>query len=81
MKTSYLFIIFLFTLVPLKAQDIPIKNVIPIDSLSEFLKDDVKKEITNGGEISEASLAKYFREKFSERYFYDWQTVDDRFAQ
>ena len=29
--------------------------------------------------ISQAKLAKYFREKFSERYFYDWKTFDTRF--
>jgi len=80
MKTSCIFFIFLFAIVSISAQDIPIHKVIPIDDLSEFLKDDVKKEIASGDEISEAALAKYFREKFSERFFYDWQTVDDRFA-
>ena len=79
MKTSYVFFIFLFAIVG-RAQDIPITKVIPIDSLSYFLKDDVKKEIARGGEISEASLAKYFRENFSERYFYDWHSVDERFT-
>ncbi len=79
MKTSYIFFIFLFTIVSLRAQDIPIDKVVPIDHLSDFLKDDVKKEIASGGEISEASLAKYFREKFAERYFYNWKNFDKRF--
>ena len=30
-------------------------------------------------DISEASLAKYFREKFAERYFYNWKNFDKRF--
>ena len=81
MKSSYLFFIFLWTLVPLNAQSIPTKEVISTDRLAEFLKYDVKKENWGGDEISEASLAKYFRVKFSERFFYDWQTVDNRFAQ
>ncbi|MFC2110628.1 heparinase II/III family protein, partial [Bacteroidota bacterium] len=29
---------------------------------------------------SEKDLARYFREKYSERYFYDWKTFDSRYA-
>lgn len=80
MKTRHLFLILLFGTVSLVAQNIPLNKVIPIDHLSEFLKEDVKKEIASGGEITEAALANYFRQKFAERFFYDWRTVDERFA-
>ena len=76
MKSIYIIFIFLFAIAPLRAQDIPTKKVISIDNLSEFLKEDVKKEIASGGEISETALAEYFREKFAERYFYNWKNFD-----
>jgi hypothetical protein len=62
-----------------KAQTISPTEVIKIDKLSEFLNDDVKKQLTKNGSISQADLAQYLRDKFSERYFYDWKTFQSRF--
>jgi hypothetical protein len=56
-------------------QDIPSTKVISTDQLYDYLKDDIKKEVPN----TEADLANYFRKAFSERFFYDYQTVPERF--
>jgi len=60
------------------SQEIPFSKVLNIDELADYLKEESKKEI-DGKKIAEASLAGYFREKFAERYFYDWKTVENRF--
>ncbi len=64
---------------PIIAQNIPSRSVVSIDNLSNYLKIEVKKEIVKKGEITTSELAQYFRDKFSERYFYDWQNFDKRF--
>nr|WP_299073732.1 heparinase II/III family protein [uncultured Allomuricauda sp.] len=62
------------------AQDFPSDKVVSIEKLSHYLKDDVKSQLVKQGEITPEKLALYLRAKFSERFFYDWQTVDDRFV-
>ncbi|MFB9057945.1 heparinase II/III family protein [Mariniflexile ostreae] len=62
------------------AQDIPSTKVIAISELSNYLKPEIKKSLNANAEISEVKLAHYFREKFSERYFYDWSTFSTRFS-
>lgn len=61
------------------SQSIPSKKVVAIENLSEYLNSNVKLEIAKKGKISIKELALYFREKFSERYFYDWVNFDKRF--
>lgn len=74
-NTCLAFLFSTFTLV-LLGQTIPSDKVIPITKLSTYLKADVKSKLSKN---SIASLASYFREKFSERYFYDWKQMDARF--
>ena len=75
-----LFFLFVLVFSGSQAQKvIPTEKVIENGRLSEFLKPEVKNIIGKGGHISEAELAHYFREKFSERFFYDWQSFDQRF--
>ena len=62
------------------AQNIPSDKVIAIETLADYLEDEVKDEVAKKGDISPAILARYFRETFSERFFYDYRTVDDRLA-
>ncbi|WP_051119701.1 heparinase II/III family protein [Gillisia sp. CAL575] len=62
------------------AQDFPSERVIPNNELVTYLKPEVKNALADeNGVISNATLATYFREKFSERYFYDWKNFDERF--
>jgi len=61
-------------------QKIPTKKVIKVAKLKNFLNKDVKKQLLENGKITPERLAAYFRQKFSERYFYDYKTVDNRFA-
>lgn len=61
------------------AQNIPSRSVVSIDNLSNYLKVEVKKDIVKKGEITTSELARYFRDKFSERYFYNWRNFDKRF--
>lgn len=59
------------------SQNIPSDAVVPVEELSKYLKADVKAQF--GANISASALAEYFRNKFSERYFYNWQNFDGRF--
>ena len=82
-KKFVLFFILSLSLFPcsfLKGQNvIPANRVINIDSLQYFLKKNVRNILEKDGKISEADLAEYFKKKFSERYYYNWQTVPKRF--
>ncbi|WP_142786384.1 heparinase II/III family protein [Changchengzhania lutea] len=61
------------------SQEIPATTIISNENLANYLKVEVKDKITNEGSIAEAHLAQYFRETFSERYFYDWKNFEQRF--
>ena len=61
------------------AAQIPSDGVIDNSELPNYLKQEVKAKLATSGEITEASLAAYFRDEFSERYFYDWQNFEARF--
>ncbi len=60
------------------AQDVPAKAIIETNKLVEFLKPETK-EALGGNSISNATLAEYFRNKFAERYFYNWKHFNARF--
>lgn len=60
------------------SQNIPSDEILTTGALSEYLKKDVQAKLKSKGKITEEHLASYFREKFTERFFYDWQTVADR---
>ena len=62
-------------------QKIPAKKIIKTTELTNFLKEEVKNSLSKKGKISTDVLASYFRNKFSERYFYDYKTVDNRFTE
>ncbi|MBT8218689.1 MAG: heparinase II/III family protein [Bacteroidia bacterium] len=65
---------------PIGAQNIPSDRILDVKELSQFLKKDVRSELAESRKISDDQLATYFREKFSERFFYDYRTVNERFA-
>ena len=60
------------------SQKFPTHKVVATDELSTWLKKDISKQLKTNGNISKASLANYLREKFSERFFYDYRTFNDR---
>ncbi|PWJ38417.1 heparinase II/III family protein [Sediminitomix flava] len=60
---------------------IPSRKVISNENLYAYLKTDVRKNLNAEDGISEEALAKYFREVFAEKFFYDWKNVDARFKQ
>jgi hypothetical protein len=61
------------------SKEIPANLVLKPHVLKEYLKADVYSQLNVDGEISEAELAQYFRIKFSERYFYNWEDFQARF--
>lgn len=63
------------------AQNIPSEQVLATTKLVDYLKPEVIQELGGANVITTAKLAQYFRDKFSERYFYDYKTVDARFKQ
>jgi len=60
-------------------QRIPANAVINTENLALYLNDSVRNKLAKNGKITEADLAEYFRQKFSERFFYDWHSVPSRF--
>jgi hypothetical protein len=78
MKTYFVSILLFISLVGF-AQQIPSEKVISNNNLAEYLTTDVQKQLKSNGVITEAALASYFREKFSERYFYNWKNFQLRF--
>ncbi|WP_299780259.1 heparinase II/III family protein [uncultured Formosa sp.] len=78
-KLSLAFILlFTFFTPNLWSQSISSKRVIDNKNLEKYLKSDVRSQLKTGGKITEAKLADYFREKFSERFYYDYKTFNER---
>lgn len=75
----YIVILFLYISNSGFAQDIPAERVLSNEELQVFLKEEVKQEISSQEKITESELAGYFRQKFSERFFYDYRTFNERF--
>lgn len=63
------------------SQQIKSNSIIATENLKEVLKSDIKSALEAKGNLDQEALAQYFRTKFSERYYYDWQTFDNRFKQ
>ncbi len=61
------------------AQVIPAQTIIKPHELTEYLKEAERAQI---GDINQSNqqLAQYFRTKFSERFFYDYRTLDNRLS-
>ena len=77
----FLVVLFVFFSTYLSAQQIPANRVVEVNELGNFLKEDVANQILQNGGLDESKLASYFREKFSERFFYDYRTFEDRLLQ
>ncbi|PCJ96073.1 MAG: heparinase [Flavobacteriaceae bacterium] len=75
------FILFSVFSLGLCAQQITSDKVLKTKELQALFKKDIKTQFVEGVSITEAQLAKYFREKFSERFFYDYKTFDQRLLQ
>lgn len=56
-------------------QSIPSHTVISVDNLADYLKDEARNEISAS---SIEALAAAFRRKFSERFFFDYQSFHER---
>ena len=61
------------------SQNIPSDTILSTKDLDSYLTNKVQEEFKNKDIVSEADLAKYFRTKFKERYFYNWETNEKRF--
>lgn len=76
---SFLCIIFFVIFQGVHSQNIPSNQIIETSKLANYLKPEVQESLGGMNAISQVKLAQYFREKFSERYFYDWKHFDARF--
>lgn len=63
------------------AQKIPSDKILSTQELSSYLTAEIENELKKNGTISETDLATYFRAKFKERYFYNWETNEKRFIE
>lgn len=77
MKISVIILFAVFSL-GLCAQQIPSDRVLKIEELQDFLKEDIINQIVKDGTLTEVQLSNYFRGKFSERFFYDYKTFNER---
>ncbi len=71
-------VLFVFVLNLYAENNIPSNKVLPNHELAQYLNTEVKLQFGKK-KITEKILAKYFRQKFSERFFYDWRTFPQRF--
>ena len=71
---SVFFFVSIFHLETL-AQTLPSEAVIAIENLEDYLNPTALEELKAK---DNTALAAYFRQKFSERFFYDYRTFDDR---
>jgi hypothetical protein len=55
--------------------------VVKTDELFQYLKKGVRDQLSTSGPITKERLAEYLRTVFSDRFFYDYRTIDDRFRQ
>lgn len=76
LRSTYLVLFLSIYTSVLFGQTIPSDKIIPIAELGNYLKDDIKAKL-NTTETNK--LASYFRDKFSDRYFFDWKQMDARF--
>lgn len=63
------------------SQEIPANAIIENNKLSNYLKGEVKANFKNNKNISVEELAFYLREKYAERYFFNWKNFDSRFKE
>jgi hypothetical protein len=75
-----LYFILFFLVAQTVNTQIPSDKIIGTNELSNYLSIEAKTKI-GLKQISNAQLANYLRDKFSERYFYDWRENDKRFSQ
>lgn len=76
-----LFICSVFWLQNSVAQTISSERILSNEELGAYLISSVQEGLKTSGTISQADLAKYFRTKFKERYFYNWETNEKRFKE
>ncbi|MBT8190211.1 MAG: heparinase II/III family protein, partial [Bacteroidia bacterium] len=68
-------------LVPrMDAQIIPSDKVLETNELQNILKEEIKNQINETGVLTSVQLAEYFKSRFSERFFYDHNNVDNRIS-
>jgi len=60
------------------AQKIPDNKILNSKELIQLLKEDKRNQLKVNGEITEDRLAEYFKEKFSERFFYNYKNFYPR---
>jgi len=61
------------------SQEIPENSIIENSKLSNYLKEEVKATFKNKKKISTEELAEYFRDKYAERYFFNYKNFKARF--
>lgn len=77
--TSLHLVLFLLSAFSVFSQNIPTNKIIKNGKLANYLTQEVKEKLGTR-KVSEEALANYLRQKFSERYFYDWKNIDTRFS-
>ncbi|RDY60197.1 heparinase II/III family protein [Flagellimonas nanhaiensis] len=72
-------ILFLLTTMGLMGQEISSTEIISNSDLHKYLKKEQRIDLLGSETPTASHLAKYFRQVFSERYFYDWKNFEVRF--
>lgn len=76
-----LMLFFVGVIFPFYAQNISSTEIINNKELPNYLTESARAELGINGDISKEVLASYLREKFSERYFFNWKNKDKRFLE
>lgn len=63
----------------LEAKEIPSHKVLSNDELVHYLNDETRQGLMQNGGPDNQSLARFYRDQFALRFFYNYQTVQQRF--
>ena len=80
-SSAFLFFLIIISSYSIFGQkDVPSDKVLPVNEIADYLKLEIRNRISANSQITEQDFAKYFRQKFSERFFYNWQDFKDKFT-
>ena len=78
-KISLFIVVLILGLSNIWGQKLPDLRVLTPEELPHFLTKKTREQLAIDGKISSTQLAVYFRDKFSERFYYDHKTFGHRF--
>ncbi|TRX72637.1 heparinase II/III family protein [Carboxylicivirga sp. M1479] len=81
MKEILIAVVLAMSFSVLNAKEIPTNRVVQPKDLLKYLKKEAKQQAFGNNKVNEAKLAAYFRNTYSNRYFFNWNNFEERFKE